>query len=78
MGPEAGGARSGTEPGPLVVILWLLALAVVVEVLEDSLVVVLVDAAGGVAVFVTFGESDLVNFVRGEKFFSAGRFLGAL
>lgn len=60
------------------VILWLLALAVVVEALEDSLVVVLLDAAGGVAVFVTFGESDLDNFVRGEKFFSAGRFLGAL
>lgn len=52
------------------VILWLLALAVGEEVLEDSLVVVLVDAAGG--------ESDLVNFVRGEKFFSARRFLGAL
>lgn len=58
--------------------LWLLALAAVVEVLEDSLVAVFVDAAGGGAVFVTLGESGLVNFVRDEILFSAGRFLGAL
>lgn len=74
--PESGDARSIAESGPLVVLLWLLALAA--EVFEDSFVVVLVDAAGGVAVLVRFGESALVNFVRDGKFFLAGRFFGAL
>lgn len=76
--PESGGARSITESAPLVVILWLLALAAVAEVFEGSFVVVLVDAAGGVAVLVRCGESALVSFVRDGKFFSAGRFFGAL
>lgn len=76
--PESGDACSITESGTLVVILWLLALAAVAEVFEGSFVVALVDAAGGVAVLVRCGESALANFVRDGKFFSAGRFFGAL
>lgn len=76
--PESGDKRCITESGPLVVLLWLLALAAVAEVFEDSFVVVLVDAAGGVAVLLRFGRSALVNLGRDGKFFSAGRFFGAL
>lgn len=58
--------------GPLAAVLTLLALAAV-GVVEDSFV----GAAGGVPDVIRFGESD-VNFLRGEKLFSAGRFFGAL